>query len=65
MCMGDFNSPLYPLEKLGGIDDLFKNMQDLLDFINTYDLVDMDLQQNPFTWSNNRKGNESIQVRLD
>ena len=55
MCMGDFNSPLNTSEKLGGINEFSKSMQDLLNFINTYDLLDVDLQGNPFTWANNKK----------
>ena len=60
MCMGDFNTPLFPLEKIGGIIDLLESMKDLLDFINTHDLINIDLKGNPFTWSNNRKGEDLI-----
>ena len=40
-------------------------MQDLHDFMGKIDLIDGYLKGNPFTWSNNIKGNELILVRLD
>ena len=60
MCMGDFNTPLFPSEKLGGITNFSESMNDLLDFINAYDFIDVDLQGNPSTLSNNKKGEELI-----
>ena len=65
MCMGDFNIPLFHLEKLGGNRDYPKSLQDLHDFMGRMDLIDVELRGNPFTWTNNRKGNDLIQVRLD
>lgn len=65
MCMGDFNTPLYHLEKLGGNRDCPESLQDLHDFMGKIDFKDVDLRGNPFTWTNNRKGNDLIQVKLD
>ena len=63
--MGDFNSPLYPFEKDGGAVDFTKSMKDLAKFINKNDLMDMKMCGVKFTWSNNRKGVDLIQVKLD
>ena len=65
MCMGDFNTPLSHFEKMGGNRDSPQSMQDLHEFMRKMDLIDVELRGNPFTWSNNKKGNELIQVRLD
>ena len=64
-CIGDFNSPLYPSEKIGGMIDCNDNMKDLADFINNNSLLDMEMDGVKFTWSNNRKGVDLIQVKLD
>ena len=61
-CMGDFNSPP---EKIGGMIDFNDSMKDLADFINNNDLLDMEMDGVKFTWSNNRKGVNHIQVKLD
>ena len=34
-CVGDFNLPLYPLEKIGGMIDLNDSMIDFSDFIDS------------------------------
>ena len=65
MCMGHFNTPLYHLEKLGGNTDCPKSLQDLHDFMGIMNLIDVELRWNPFTWTNNRKGSDIIQVSLD
>ena len=65
MCMGDFNTPLYHSKKLGGNRDYPESLQDLNDFIRRMDFIDVELRGNPFTWTNNRKGRDLIQVRLD
>ena len=36
-CMGDFNSPLYPSQKIGGMIDFNDSMKNLADFINNND----------------------------
>ena len=63
--MGNFNSPLYPLENIGGMIDFTDCMKDLANFINNNDLLDMEMCGVKFTWSNNRKGVDLIQVKLD
>ena len=63
--MGAFNLPLYPSEKVGGMIDFNDSMKDLANFINNNDLMDMDMHGVKFTWSNNRKGVDLIQVKLD
>ncbi len=65
MCMGDFNTPLYHSENLGGNRDCPESLHDLHDFMGKMDLIDVDLKEKPFTWTNNRKGSDLIQVRLD
>jgi hypothetical protein len=53
------------LKKVGGMDDFNDSMKDLVEFINKNDLMDMDMCGVKFTWSNNRKGIDLIQVKLD
>lgn len=65
MLAGDFNTPLYPSEKCGGLVDFTDSMGDLSNLINVTSLFDLDLQGVPYTWLNNRKGNHLIQVRVD
>ena len=65
MCMGDFNTPLYHLEKLGGNRDCPESLQDRNDFMSKMDFIDVELRGNPFTWTNNRKVSDLIQVKLD
>ena len=33
LCMGEFNTPLYPSEKMGGLEDFSDSMKDLEDFL--------------------------------
>ena len=47
--MGDFNTPLYHSEKLGGNRDRPEILQDIHDFMGKMDLIDVDLRGNPFT----------------
>ena len=63
--MGYFKSPLYPSEKVRGTVDFNDNMKDLAKFINKNDLMDMEMHGVTFTWLNNRKGVDLIQVKLD
>ena len=49
-CIGYFNSPLYPSEKIGGMIDFKDSMKDLADFINNNDLLDMEIDGVKFTW---------------
>ena len=63
--MGYFNLPLYPLEKVGGMVDFNDSMKNLAEFINNNDLMDMEKCKRKLTWSNNRKGVDHIQIKLD
>ena len=49
-CVGNFNSPLYPLEKIGGMIDFNDSMKHLVDFINNKDLMDMEMRGLNLTW---------------
>ena len=60
MCMGDFNTPLYHSEKRGGNRECQKILQDLNDFMRKLDFMDVELRGNPYTWTNNRKGEDLI-----
>lgn len=43
MLVGDFNSPVYPSEKCGGLEDFSDSMGNLASFINASSLMDIDL----------------------
>ncbi len=43
LCMGDFQTLLYPLEKLGGLEDFSGSIRDLEDFLRRNNLIDIDL----------------------
>jgi len=43
MLASDFNTPLYPSEKSGGILDYSNSMFDFTEFINAFGLLDMEL----------------------
>lgn len=43
MIGGDFNLPLFPLEKLGGLEDFLDSMMDLGGFFNSVGLIDIPL----------------------
>ena len=45
-----FNTPLHPLEKLGGIEDLLDSMIGLGEFFLSNSLIDLDLKEVWFTW---------------
>lgn len=62
---GDFNFALNVEDKLGGRVKFSTSMQDLRDFIDTNELLDMDLKGNRYTWSNRRIGKGFIMRRLD
>ena len=47
--MKEYNTPFYPLEKLGGLEDFSRIMHVLDEFLRKNDLLDMDLQGVPFT----------------
>ena len=43
VCMGNFKTPLCPLEKLGALEDFFDSIQVLESFLGRNDLIDIDL----------------------
>ena len=49
MCMGDFDSPLYHSEKLGGNRECLESLQHLNDFMSRLDFMDVELRGNPYT----------------
>lgn len=65
LIMGDFNSPLNPGEKYGGISSFSTGMEEFADFIVELNLLDVDIHGNKYTWNNRRLGKYLIQVILD
>lgn len=63
--MGDFNTLLQGIDKFGGTQAQLDNRTGLMDFINANALIDVDLTEASYTWSNRRDGGDLIQVRLD
>lgn len=52
MVARDFNATLYLSEKLGGNPNLLGAMAGLANFVQTNELMDIDLRGKKFTWSN-------------
>lgn len=65
LLMGDFNTPLQEIDKFGGTQAQLDRKIDLMDFINVNALIDVDLSEASYTWSNRSDGGDLIQVRLD
>lgn len=63
--IGYFNTPLKEAEKRVGNLSILDNRLDLMHFINSHMLHDLDLHGIEFTWMNRRDGKDLIQVRLD
>ena len=63
--MGDFNTPLKENEKMGGSQTNLDNRLELMNFIDSHLLHDMDLHGVDHTWTNRRSGKDLIQVILD
>ena len=63
--IGDFNSVLAQSEKQGGRPVTSSSHCPFRSFINHFGMIDLGFAENPFTWSNNRKGLENIKERLD
>lgn len=62
---GDFNITLSTKEKRGGCnvwDPFHEHMEDTM---TTYDLLDVHLVSDPFTWLNMKVGKNHITMRLD
>lgn len=64
MVVGDFNS-LHPSKKIWGVEDFSKSMAELWKFFLDFGLVDLDLREDNFIWSNRRQGTSLIKVHLD
>jgi hypothetical protein len=65
LCIGDFNHVLDQSEKLRGGPVASSSHCPFKHFIDHHGLLDLGFVGNPFTWSNNRKGLETIKERLD
>lgn len=61
---GDFNVILYTNEKLGGRDNMNKNFE-FISIIESYGLVDIGYNNQPYTWCNHRKEGARIWNKLD
>lgn len=62
---GDMNDILCPEEKLGGLARPSWSFRGFRKFVEDCGLLDLGFSGYPYTWSNNRSGNEYIQERLD
>lgn len=62
---GGFQHSFVSRGKKGGHIDITKSMEDFQDFISLNNLMDVELGGSIFTWSNRRKGDQLIQVKLD
>ncbi|GLJ36798.1 hypothetical protein SUGI_0742270 [Cryptomeria japonica] len=56
MVVGDFNSPLYPSEKSGGIEDYSRSINDLVDFIFVAGMMDIHPGGSKLSWSKPHSG---------
>jgi hypothetical protein len=65
LCIGDFNFVIDQSEKMGGRPVASSSHCPFKHFIDHLGLVDLGFVGNPFTWSNNRQGFETIKERLD
>ena len=64
LCVGEFNTTMYPSEKLDRLEDFSESMHEFMLFLRRNYLIDIDLQGTPFTWLNNILGNNVIQLGL-
>lgn len=65
LVIGDFNTPLHDVDKVGGSQNVDDSRSDLMQFINDSALLDLDLKGASYTWSNRHVGDALIQVKLD
>lgn len=65
LCAGDFNDITHHREKLGGRPKDQHKMDGFNDLISTIGMEDLGCKGHRFTWSNNRRGDDRIQERLD
>lgn len=63
--VGDFNVPLVPSKKKGGVEGFTEGMNEFANFVRCNNLMDLDLKRFRYTWTNGRKGDASIQAWLD
>jgi hypothetical protein len=62
---GDFNMIKSLLEKKGGSRKLDAESEAFRDWIKKYRLIDIQTSNGPFTWSNKRREENRISIRLD
>jgi hypothetical protein len=65
LCIGDLNHVLDQTKKLGGRLVASSSNCPFKGFIDHFGLVDLGFSGNPFTWCNQRQGNDTIKERLD
>lgn len=65
MIIGDFNEIFYHHEKWGDKDWSENLMSNLRDAVDHYDLNDLGMRDNQFTWSNKHKDDTFTKKRLD
>ena len=64
LCEGDFNEFIWESEKSGGAPVLYNRPRYLVDFMETSELLDLDFNGSPFTWSGMRNG-ELVEERIN
>lgn len=62
---GDFNEILFHFEKWGGRDRPEKQLKEFQEVLNDCELRDLGFKGNPFTWCNNREGDQRVLEWLD
>lgn len=62
---GDFNTPLYPSEKIGGNPIDLQSAEDLQSLFTLAELMEVEMSGCKFTWSNRRYGKDLIMSKLD
>ncbi|XP_057790784.1 uncharacterized protein LOC131007889 [Salvia miltiorrhiza] len=65
LCGGDFNETLYHFEKKGGNLKADSRLCAFRDVVDSCGLQDLGFSGDPFTWSNNQRGEDHITERLD
>ncbi|XP_043710063.1 uncharacterized protein LOC122658959 [Telopea speciosissima] len=65
LCIGDFNSFLSWHEKVGGVKPGSQDMNQLREFLNNCNLMDIGAKGPVFTWNNKRSGSANIRIKLN
>lgn len=60
LVMGDFNTPLHDVDKMGGSQIVDDSRYDLMNLSNDNAFLDLDLKGASFTWSNQHVGDALI-----